>query len=88
MYVCLHDIKDGFKAGCKHMISLNGCFLKRYYGGHLLVAVGIDAKDNIYPFAYVIVESENYESWYWFLLLLRTDFNMTNSYDWSFMSNK
>ena len=38
--------------------------------------------------AYAVVESENYESWYWFFLLLKNDFDMTKSYHWSFMSNK
>ena len=62
MYVYLQVMKDGFKAGCRHMISLDGYFLKGHYDGHLLVAVGIDANDNIYPLAYAVVESENYES--------------------------
>ena len=57
MYVCLQSMKDEFKTGCKHMKSLDGCFLKRYYGGHLLVAIGIDENDSIYPLAYVVVES-------------------------------
>ena len=55
MYVCLQVMKDGFKAGYRHMISLDGCFLKGYYGDHLLVAIGIDANDGIYPLAYVVV---------------------------------
>ena len=62
------------------MINLDGCFLKGYYGGHLLVAVGIDANDSIYPLAHAVVESENYESWYWFMLLLKADLDMKNSY--------
>ena len=88
MYVCLQAMKYGFKASCRRMICLDGCFLKGYYGDQLLVAIGIDVYDCIYPLAYAVVESENYESWYWFLLLLKTDFNMTNSYHWSFMSDK
>ena len=80
MYVCLQSMKDGFKTSSRHMISLDGCFLKEYYGGHLLVAVRIDVNDCIYPLAYAVVKSENYESWYWFLLLLKNDFDMTNSY--------
>ena len=88
MYVCLQAMKDGFKTGYRHMISLDGCFLKGYYGDHLLVAIGIDANDSIYPLAYAVVESENYESWYWFMLLLKADLDMTNSYHWSFMSDK
>ena len=66
MYVCLQPMKDGFMAGCKRMICLDGCFLKGYYGGQLLVVARIDKNDCIYPLAYAVVESENYESWYWF----------------------
>ncbi|XVF71656.1 hypothetical protein PTKIN_Ptkin12aG0057100 [Pterospermum kingtungense] len=76
IYAC----KDGFKAGCRPILSLDGCFLKGYYGGQLLVAIGIDANDCIYPLAYAVVESENYESWCWFLLLLKKDFKIGNSY--------
>ena len=88
MYVCLQACKDGFKVGCKKIISLDGCFLKRYYGGHLLVAVGIDANDCIYPLAYAVVESENYDFWSWFLLLLIGDFVISNSYHWFVMLDK
>ena len=80
MYVCLQAMKYEFKAGCRHMINLDGCFLKGYYGGHLLVAVRIDANGSIYPLTYAIVKSEKYESWYWFMLLLKADLDMTNSY--------
>ena len=80
MYVCLQAYKDGFKVGRRKIISLDGCFLKGYYGVHLLVAVGIDANDCIYPLAYTIVESENYDFWSWFLLLFRGDFDISNSY--------
>ncbi|XVF67888.1 hypothetical protein PTKIN_Ptkin10aG0158200 [Pterospermum kingtungense] len=61
MYVCLDTLKKGFKA-CNPLISLDGCFLKGYYGGQLFVVVGIDANDCIYPIAYAAVESENSES--------------------------
>ncbi|XVF86163.1 hypothetical protein PTKIN_Ptkin18bG0018100 [Pterospermum kingtungense] len=36
MYACLDAMKKGFKAGCSPIISLDGCFLKGYYGGHML----------------------------------------------------
>ncbi|KAK5770470.1 hypothetical protein PVK06_046620 [Gossypium arboreum] len=73
MYVCLQACKDGYKAGCKRIVSLDGCFLKGYYGGYLLAAVGIDANNGTYPLAYATVESENQASWLWFLELLSID---------------
>ncbi|KAL4346647.1 hypothetical protein GQ457_17G011550 [Hibiscus cannabinus] len=57
MYVYMQACKDGFKTGCRPIISLDGCHLNGYYGGHILAAVGIDANDCIYPIAYACVET-------------------------------
>ncbi|KAL4289499.1 hypothetical protein GQ457_14G002690 [Hibiscus cannabinus] len=88
MYVCMQSCKDGFKAGCRPIISLDGCHLKGYYGGHILATVGIDADDWIYPIAYACVESECGQSWAWFLDILKDDLDIVNSYHISFMSDR
>ncbi|KAE8678951.1 hypothetical protein F3Y22_tig00111402pilonHSYRG00531 [Hibiscus syriacus] len=80
--------KEGFKAGCRRIISLDGCFLKGYYAGYLLAAVGTDANGGIYPIAYAVVESENQYSWLWFLEILGRDLDIDNSYGWCFMSDR
>ncbi|MFQ6662454.1 hypothetical protein Gotur_030291 [Gossypium turneri] len=59
MYVCLQACKDGYRADCKRIIGLDGCFLKGYFEGYPLAAVGIDANNVIYPIAYATIESEN-----------------------------
>lgn len=41
-----------------------------------------------YPMAYAAVEWENYDSWFWFLELLKEGVGIQNDYGWSFMSNK
>ncbi|KAL4386600.1 hypothetical protein GQ457_09G006940 [Hibiscus cannabinus] len=87
MYICLQACKDGFKA-CRPIICLDGCFLKGHYQGWLLSAVGVDANDCVYPLAYAIVESENLSSWTWFLQILETDMELTNSNHYTFMSDK
>ncbi|XP_057760100.1 uncharacterized protein LOC130980435 [Arachis stenosperma] len=46
IYICLEAYKTGFKAGCKPLIELDGCFLKGYYGGQLLCAVAQDANNH------------------------------------------
>lgn len=33
MYVCLGPCKEGFKASCRPVIGLDGCFLKTTHGG-------------------------------------------------------
>ncbi|KAK8639792.1 hypothetical protein V6N13_138161 [Hibiscus sabdariffa] len=73
MYICLKACKDGYKVGCRPVLSIDGCHLKGYYGGTFLAAVGVDANDSIYPIAYAVVEAENQSSWSRFLSLLRTD---------------
>ena len=40
LYTCLDVSKKGLLASCKPMIGLNGCFLKWYYRGQLLCAIG------------------------------------------------
>ncbi|KAJ1693179.1 hypothetical protein LUZ63_009877 [Rhynchospora breviuscula] len=87
-YFCLAACKEGFLAGCRPIISLDGCFLKTRYGGQLLSAVAIDANDCIFPVAYAVVETENSESWRWFLQLVGNDLQMNNSHAWTFMSDR
>ncbi|KAK8696438.1 hypothetical protein V6N13_001573 [Hibiscus sabdariffa] len=87
MYVC-QACKEGWKVGCRRIIGLDGCFLKGYFQGYLLSAVGVDANDCIYPITYAAVESENMSSWYWFVEILKTDLEIDNSFNICFMSDK
>lgn len=57
-------------AGCRPFIGVDGCHLKGKYGGVLLSAIATDANFGIFPLAFAIVESENADSWTWFLTLL------------------
>jgi len=61
---------------CRPIIGLHGCFLKGYYGGQLLAAIGRDPNDQL-PIAFTIVEGETKESWKWFLELLINDLGGT-----------
>ncbi|XP_061352957.1 uncharacterized protein LOC133297778 [Gastrolobium bilobum] len=69
LYICFDACKRGFKAGYRPLIGLDGCFLKGYYGGQLLSAVGEDANKSFYVIAYAVVDSETKENWKWFLTL-------------------
>ncbi|RYQ99210.1 hypothetical protein Ahy_B07g087108 [Arachis hypogaea] len=62
LYICLEACKRGFKAGCRKLIGLDGCFLKGYFGGQLLSAVDQDANNHFYVIAYAVVDSETKES--------------------------
>lgn len=72
MYICLNACKESFFK-CRQIIGLDGCFLKGYYGGQLLTAIGTDPNDQMLPIAYAVVEGETKESWAWFLDLLVKD---------------
>nr|GFA73262.1 hypothetical protein [Tanacetum cinerariifolium] len=67
VYVYLGLLKDGFKAGKRDLLGLDGCFLSGTYPRWILTAVGVDPNNGIYPLAYAIVESANKDSWKWFL---------------------
>ena len=59
------------------IIGLNGCFLKGYYGGQILAAIGRDPNDQMMPIAFAVVEGETKDSWSWFLELLISDLGGT-----------
>ncbi|CAJ2640799.1 unnamed protein product [Trifolium pratense] len=59
LYICFDASKRGFKEGCRPIIGLDGCFLKGYFGGQLLTAVGGDANNHIFVIAYAVVDVEN-----------------------------
>ncbi|XP_061352398.1 uncharacterized protein LOC133297302 [Gastrolobium bilobum] len=88
LYICLDACKKGFKAGCRPLIGLDGCFLKGYYGGQLLSAVGEDANKSFYVIAYAVVDSETKENWKWFLNLLQKDIGSHVVHGWYFISDQ
>ena len=54
-YVCFNAMKQGYKAGCRKVIALDGCFFKGACFGQLLVALGRDANNQMYPVAWAVV---------------------------------
>ncbi|XP_060972459.1 uncharacterized protein LOC133038354 [Cannabis sativa] len=88
VYICLKACKDGFRNGCRPLICLDGTFLKGYCKGLLLVAVGIDPENAIYPIAYAICEKETTDSWTWFCELLNQDLDNERTDLYTLMSDK
>ncbi|XP_013650933.2 uncharacterized protein LOC106355559 [Brassica napus] len=61
----------GFNTVMRRVIVVDGTFLKSKFKGVLLVATAIDGNSNLYPIAFGIVDSENEQSWEWFMRQLK-----------------
>ncbi|XP_052625748.1 uncharacterized protein LOC111897900 [Lactuca sativa] len=62
--------------------------MKGPFPGQVLSAVGLDPNNGIYPLAYGIVESENTESWKWFLDNLGDDLDLGRNSNFTFISDR
>nr|GFA61439.1 pentatricopeptide repeat-containing protein [Tanacetum cinerariifolium] len=58
------------KLGCRPVIALDGCFLKKPNVGEILTVVRRNGNNYIYPISWAIVNVENKDNWSWFLQLL------------------
>ncbi|XP_028093922.1 uncharacterized protein LOC114294020 [Camellia sinensis] len=52
---------------CRPVLMLDGTFLKRRHKGCLLATMAKNGNKGLYPLYFAIVDSENYDSWHWFL---------------------
>jgi hypothetical protein len=88
LYFSLAAMKRGFRAGCRPIIGLDGCFLKGPYKGQLLSAISRDGNNNMYPVAIAVVEAETKDSWIWFLESLLSDLGTPPEHGWTFISDR
>ncbi|GJS16985.1 hypothetical protein Tco_0411457 [Tanacetum coccineum] len=56
-------MKDGWTAGCRKVIGLDGCFLKGTINGELLTAMGRDANNQMFPIAWAVGIKEAVRRW-------------------------
>ncbi|XP_062078696.1 uncharacterized protein LOC133783165 [Humulus lupulus] len=56
---------------CRPVICIDGSFLKTRYGGQMLCAVALDSDNHIFPIAFAMVDSENHDSWTYFMRKLK-----------------
>ncbi|XP_039135770.1 uncharacterized protein LOC120273202 [Dioscorea cayenensis subsp. rotundata] len=83
IYICLIPIREGFMAGCRNIIGLDGCFLKGLVKGMILMVVGRDGNNQMFPVAWAVVENETTESWVWFIQHLSSDLRLGDGLGWS-----
>ena len=57
---------EGFEHCCLHL-SIDGTHLYAKYKGMLLIVMGCDGNNQLFPLAFAITEGENIDSWGWFL---------------------
>ncbi|GJV65469.1 hypothetical protein Tco_1476297 [Tanacetum coccineum] len=91
IYICLGPLKDGFRAGMRDLLGLDGAFMKgpfpgKSFPGQVLAAIGLDSNNGIYPVAYAIVEAKNKDSWTWFLECLGEDLNLGPMLNFTFIT--
>jgi len=70
------------------VLSLDGCFIKGPWKGQILVAVGRDGNNQMYPVAWAVCERENSISWAWFVSLLASDLGMQYGSGWCLISDQ
>ncbi|XVF65088.1 hypothetical protein PTKIN_Ptkin09bG0218700 [Pterospermum kingtungense] len=87
MYICFEALKRGFLEGCRPIIGLDGCFLKGLVKGQLLVAVGKDGNNQMFPIAWAVVHNENTETWSWFINQLCDDLEIGDGLGWAVISD-
>ncbi|KAL0296321.1 UNVERIFIED_CONTAM: hypothetical protein Sradi_6684200 [Sesamum radiatum] len=60
---------EGFRY-CRNLISIDGTHLYTKYKHKLLIAVTLDANQQVLPLAFALVDEESLESWRWFMDML------------------
>ncbi|GKA21883.1 hypothetical protein Tco_0707845 [Tanacetum coccineum] len=69
----LVGLKDEWRVRGSRVIALDGCFLKSPKQGEILIGIGRDDNNHIYPMAWAVVNVVNKENWTCFLKLLESD---------------
>ena len=58
IFICFAALKQGWKDSCRPLIGLDGSFLKGKVKEEVLVDVGKDASNQIFPIAWVITDMQ------------------------------
>ncbi|KAJ9545219.1 hypothetical protein OSB04_024926 [Centaurea solstitialis] len=87
-YVCLSGLKEAWVQGCRRVIGLDGCFLKTACKGELLSAVGRDANNQIFPFAWAVVTVDNKDNWKWFMECVIGDIGFSDGHGLTIISDQ
>ena len=53
------------------MLAINGTHLYGKYKGTVMIAMGYDENNQLFPLTFALIEGENVDSWGWFLACIR-----------------
>ncbi|XP_022557639.1 uncharacterized protein LOC111205738 [Brassica napus] len=87
-YVCFDNIRRTWKETCRPLIGLDGCFVKHKIKGQVLVALGRDADNAIYPVAWGVVQVENTDNWLWFVRMVKKDLGLDDGEGFILISDR
>ncbi|WZY95224.1 hypothetical protein YC2023_067553 [Brassica napus] len=86
-YVCFEKLRSSWRGTCRPIIGLDGTFLKVAVKGILLTAVGHDANNQIFPFAWAVVQAETADTWLWFIKRLKHDLSLGDGINYVLISD-
>ena len=69
-FFCLGPCVRAFQF-CLPLLCIDGTFLTGKYRGTILAAIGVDGNNQLMLVAFAFIESENTDSWLWFLQLVK-----------------
>ncbi|GKB40541.1 heat stress transcription factor B-4-like protein, partial [Tanacetum coccineum] len=88
IYVCLGALKLGFRACRRDLLGLDDAFMKGPFPGQVLIAIGLDSNNGIYPLAYALVEAKSKSSWCSFLQCLGDEIDLHPNSNFTFISDR
>ena len=82
----------GYKAQLQRRMQkiyyFDGCFLKGLVKGQLLVTIGQDGNNQMFPIAWAVINGQEcYYHWKWFIGLLMEDLGIETGLGWCVISN-
>ena len=69
--VAFKALLNGFHAGCRPVIGLDGCHMKGKFGGITLSLVAIDGNNGLFPIGIYLCRGETRENYETFLRILK-----------------
>ncbi|XP_070011813.1 uncharacterized protein [Nicotiana sylvestris] len=86
-YDCFDALKKGWLEGCRKIIGFDGYFLKGACKGELLVAIGKNENQQMYPIVWPVIDNESKTCRSWFINNLISDLELGDGARLTVMSN-